>query len=153
MASGAVANRVIQLVVVQKAQTRAQTTSLGRVHIYDWAKRAGERCKYEIALSELVISSGDAAKMLDAIEESLDQVAGALQGTVVAALCLAIRTWRDHDLCAGSPNPLYEVISIVALRVNQTMGGQFTPLGAHSASLQLQKSWSTRQVSQPRILR
>ena len=32
-------------------------------------------------------------------------------------------------------------------RVNQTVGGQFTPLGAHSASLQLQKSWSTRQVS------
>ncbi|MFM0084426.1 hypothetical protein P0D72_36960 [Paraburkholderia sediminicola] len=25
-------------------------------------------------------------------------------------------------------------------RVNQTVGGQFTPLGAHSASLQLQKS-------------
>jgi hypothetical protein len=38
-------------------------------------------------------------------------------------------------------------------RVNQTMGGQFTPLGAHLASLQLQKSWPTRQVSEPRILR
>jgi hypothetical protein len=36
---------------------------------------------------------------------------------------------------------------VVSKRVNQTVGGQFTPLGAHSASLQLQKSWSTRQVS------
>jgi hypothetical protein len=35
----------------------------------------------------------------------------------------------------------------ILMRVNQTVGGQFTPLGAHSASLQLQKSWSTRQVS------
>jgi hypothetical protein len=36
---------------------------------------------------------------------------------------------------------------LLSKRVNQTVGGQFTPLGAHSASLQLQKSWSTRQVS------
>jgi len=38
-------------------------------------------------------------------------------------------------------------------RVNQTVGGQFTPRGAHSVSLQMQKSRSTRQVSQPKILR
>jgi hypothetical protein len=42
---------------------------------------------------------------------------------------------------------------VTVSRVIQTMGGQFTPLGAHSASFQLQKSWPTRQVSQPRVLR
>jgi hypothetical protein len=42
---------------------------------------------------------------------------------------------------------------LARMRVNQTVGGQFMPRGVHSASFQLQKSWSTRQVSQPRILR
>ena len=77
---------------------RSVVITLGSVHIYDWPKRAGKRCKHEIALGELVISSGDAAKMLDAIEEPLDQVACTVQHSVVAALCLAIRTRRDDNL-------------------------------------------------------
>lgn len=43
--------------------------------------QAGD-AKQEIAVGELVISSGDAAKMLDAIEEALDQVARTVQRTV-----------------------------------------------------------------------
>lgn len=85
--------------------------SLGSVHIYDWPKRAGKRCKDEIALGKLVISSGDAAKMLDAIEKPFDQVACTVQRTVVASLCLAIRTRGNHDLRTGSTNPLHEVVA------------------------------------------
>ena len=62
--------------------------------------------------------------MLDAVEEPLDQVACTVQHTVVVALCLAIRTRRDHDLCAGSPNPLHEVVSIVALVCDNRSGAQ-----------------------------
>lgn len=87
-------------------------------------ERAGKRCEHEIALGELVISGGDTAKMLDAVEESLDQVACTVQHTVVAALCLAIRARRDHDLCAGSPNPFHEVTSIVALVCDNRSGAQ-----------------------------
>src|SRR5258706_2084978 len=88
---------------------------LGHVHIYDRPKRAGKRCKHEIAVGELVISSGDTAKMFDAIEEALDQVARTVQPTVVAALCLAIRTRRDDNLRTGSPNLLHEGVGVVAL--------------------------------------
>ena len=75
---------------------------LGAVHIYDRPKRAGKRCKRQITVGELVITSGDAPEMLDAIEEPLDQVACTVQLTVKAALCLAIRTRRDDNLLAGS---------------------------------------------------
>lgn len=68
-------NRCVELKDGQLCELRK---ALGCVHIYDRTKRAGKRCKHEIALSELVISSGDAAKMLDAIKESFDQVAGAV---------------------------------------------------------------------------
>ena len=88
--------------------------SPGDVHIYDRPKRAGKRCKHEIAVGELVISSGDTAKMLDAIEEALDQVARTVQPTVVA-LCLAIRTRRGDNLRAGRPNLLHEGVGVVAL--------------------------------------
>jgi hypothetical protein len=48
------------------------------------------------------MSSGDTAKILDAIEEALDQVARTVRPMVVAALCLAIRTRRDSTLREGS---------------------------------------------------
>jgi hypothetical protein len=97
---------------------------LSGVHIYDWPKRAGKRGKDEIALGKLVISSGDAAKMLDAIEKPFDEVACTVQRTVVASLCLAIRTRGNHDLRPGSPNPLHEVVSIVALICDHRSGAQ-----------------------------
>lgn len=70
-------------------------------HSYERAEGAGKRRKHKITIGELVISSGDTAKMFDAIDEALDQVASTVQRTVVAALGLAIRTWRDDNLPAG----------------------------------------------------
>jgi hypothetical protein len=53
--------------------------------------------------------------MLDAIEEALDQVARRVHATVVATLCLAIRTRRNDNLRAEHPNLLHEGVEVVTL--------------------------------------
>lgn len=45
--------------------------------------------------------SGDTTKVLDTVEEALEQIACAVQRVAVAALRLSIREWRDDDLCTG----------------------------------------------------
>ena len=67
-----------------------------------------------MAVGELVVSSGYAAKMFDAIEEALDQVARTVQPTVLAALCLAIRPWWGLNLCVSSPNRLHKGVGVKA---------------------------------------
>jgi hypothetical protein len=66
--------------------------------------------------------------MFDAIGEPLDQVACTVQHTVVGALCLAIRTrGGTRRLRGGSPNPLHEMVSIVALVCDNRSGARCTP--------------------------
>jgi len=94
------------------------------LHFDERPERAGKRCKREVAVGKLVIPSGDAAKMLDAIKEAFDQIASAVQGTTVAALRPAIRARWDDDLRPGSPNSLHEGVGIVALVRNDRLCAQ-----------------------------
>lgn len=65
-------------------------------------KARAKRRKHKITIGELVAYRVETQrKCFDAIDEALDQVASTVQRTVVAALGLAIRTWRDDNLPAG----------------------------------------------------
>ena len=46
--------------------------------------------------SELVVARGDAAVMLDFVEEALDEIALAIKHEITVARHLAVGLWRDH---------------------------------------------------------
>lgn len=50
----------------------------------------------EVISGELVISGGDATKLLELIEEALDGVAFAVKRKITSALDLAVGFGRDH---------------------------------------------------------
>ena len=50
----------------------------------------------EVISGELVISGGDATKLLELIEEALDEVAFAVKREITSALDLAVSFGRDH---------------------------------------------------------
>lgn len=78
---------------------------------------AGERRKREKAFGELVVSSGHATKMFDAIEEAFDQIAHAIQRTVVVSFRLVVRARGNNGLRARGPNLIHnhKGVGIVAL--------------------------------------
>lgn len=78
---------------------------------------AGERRKHEKAFGGLVVSSGHTAKNFDAIEEAFDQIACAVQRTVVVSFRLVVRARGNNGLCARGPNLIHNHndVGIVAL--------------------------------------
>ena len=57
-------------------------------------------------LSEFIIARGDGPIMLDFVEESLDEIALAIEREITIALHLAVGFWRDH----WSDCPLIECV-------------------------------------------
>ena len=65
----------------------------------------------------LVVARGDAARLLELVEELLNQVACLAQMLVIVARRLAAALGRNHDafarLLQGSDDPLLGIISLV----------------------------------------
>ncbi len=76
--------------------------------MHQGSKGAGKRREDEIAVGSLVIPSGDTAKMLDAVEEALNQIAGAIQGTTVVSLADPVGSRRNDGFCVRGANGLHE---------------------------------------------
>jgi len=92
-------------------------------------KGTGKRREDKVAVRSFVVPSGDTAKMLDTVEESLDQIAGAIQGAAVASLADPVRARRNHGLRACGANQLYEGIGVVAfVRDDRVRGKPFDQL-------------------------
>src|ERR1035438_9289812 len=76
-----------------------------------------------IAASELVVPSGNAPKLLDASEESLDEIAILVQMGIVRPEFLAVGARRDNRLRRAGSNGLDQSIGIVALVAYDCLGG------------------------------
>ncbi len=80
-------------------------------------------------------------KMLDAIKEGFNHVAGAIQRAAVAALGDPMRTWRNDGFCSRGANGLHKGVGVVALvsddRLRAQVFNQFSraPGGAATGHL------------------
>lgn len=63
----------------------------------------------------LLVTGGDAAKMLDSIEEPLDEIAFAVKREVAVAFDFAVGFWRDHRLDDARFEALDEAVAVVSL--------------------------------------
>lgn len=72
---------------------------------------------------ELVVARGDASELFDTGEETLDQVAVAVEMMVEGTGLESIGARRDHGLAALCRDCLNEGIGIVALVGNDKVGG------------------------------
>ncbi len=73
-------------------------------------------------LGELVIARGDAPELLDATEETLDQIAALVEMPIECARIEPIGTRRDNWLAALSGDCFDEVIRVVALVGHDKLG-------------------------------
>ena len=76
----------------------------------------------EIVSGSLFITGGDAAKVFDGIEESLNQVALAVECEIAVPLDLAVGFRRDHRLDGAHFQTLDEAVAVVALVAKQRCG-------------------------------
>ncbi len=67
-------------------------------HSHLRSEGAGKHREGEIVAGELVVTSGDATKMFDAIEKAFDDVPSSIQYTAIATLGLSIRARRNNCL-------------------------------------------------------
>ena len=75
-----------------------------------------------VALSKSFVSGGDAPKMFDPCEETLDQIAVLVQMRIVESEFLAIGTRRDDRLGTTGLDPLDQGIGVVALVGDNRIG-------------------------------
>lgn len=101
----------------------------------------------EIIAREFVVSSGDATKMFDAIEETFDDVSDSVQRAAVPTLGLSIRAWRDDNLGMCSTNSVCEGIRVGAFvgdhRARMQMLDQFVR-ARNIGNLSLDDNYSPR---------
>ena len=69
----------------------------------------------EIVAGGLFITSGDAAKVLDGIEEPLDEIALAVERKIAVPFDLAVCFGRDHRLDGARFEALDEAVAVVSL--------------------------------------
>ncbi len=78
---------------------------------------------------EFFVAGSNAPEMLDACEESLDQIAILVQMGIVGPELFAVGARRDNRLCCAGPNELDQSIGIVAFvgddRFGRNTGNQF----------------------------
>lgn len=67
----------------------------------------------------MVVASGDAAKMLEAIEEALDEISCSIQMTIVMALHKSVGAGRNHRLRPRALDRCHQGVGVVALVGNQ----------------------------------
>lgn len=75
-------------------------------------------------LGEFVVSRGDAPEMLETSEETLDQIAIAVEMAIEVARCEAIGPGWDHRFGASGFDPGHEVIGVVPLVGHDRLTGQ-----------------------------
>lgn len=69
-----------------------------------------------------VVTSGEAAELLEPVEAPLDDVSLAIKFSVVMSLVMAARMRRDHWLCTGRPDCSDQSAAVVAT-IGNDMGG------------------------------
>ncbi|AIP24619.1 hypothetical protein DR63_1448 [Burkholderia thailandensis E264] len=110
-----------------RAPTRCMLAG-GRSHSHQRPKGAAKRREGKIVASELVVSSGGAKKMFDAIEDVLDDVPSAVQHMAVATLGLSTRARRDGHLRMYSTDRVREGIRIVTFVGNRRARAHARPI-------------------------
>lgn len=76
-------------------------------------------------LGEFVVSCGDASEMLESREETLDQIAIAVEMTIEVAGCKAIGSRRYHRSGTSRLDSGHEMIGVVPLVGDDHLTGQF----------------------------
>ena len=76
----------------------------------------------EIVAGGLFITCGDAAKVLDDIEEPLDEIALAVEGKIAVSFDLAVRFQRDHRFDGAHFQALNEAVAVVSLVAEECCG-------------------------------
>ncbi len=81
---------------------------------------------------ELVVARGEASKLFEAIEESLDKISGLVAVPVDRSLCRAIAARRNDGLSACGFNRFDQLVAVVTLIGDNSVGrdgcNQRTPL-------------------------
>ena len=70
---------------------------------------------------EFVVAGGDSAKVLEFVEEALDQIAFAIEYEVAVPRSLAIGGWRNHRADLPPVESLDQPIGIVSLVADQSL--------------------------------
>ncbi len=87
-------------------------------HSHQRSKGASKHREGEIVAGELVVTSGDATKMFDAIEEAFDDVSSSIQHAAVPTFGLSIRARRDNGLRARRADGVHEGVRVVTFVSN-----------------------------------
>ena len=86
------------------------------------SQRADQVKSSEIVSGSLFIAGGDAAKVLDDIEEPLDEIALAIERKIAVPFDLAVGFRRDHRF-DGTPFQVFdEAVAVVALVAEERCG-------------------------------
>ena len=76
----------------------------------------------EIVAGSLFITGGDAAKVLDGIEEALDEIALAVERKIAVPFDLAVHFRRDHRFDGTHFQALNEALTVVSLVTEECCG-------------------------------
>ena len=76
----------------------------------------------EIVAGGLFITRGDAAKVLDGIEEPLDEITLAVERKIAVPFDLAVRFGRDHRFDGARFQALDEAVAVVSLVPEERCG-------------------------------
>ena len=76
----------------------------------------------EIVAGSLFITGGDAAKVLDGIEEALDEIALAVERKIAVPFDLAVHFRRDHRFDGTHFQALNEAVTVVSLVTEECCG-------------------------------
>ena len=86
------------------------------------SERADQVNSGEIVAGGLFIAGGNASKVLDGIEEPLDEIALAIERKIAVPFDLAVRFRRDHRFDGAHFQALYEAVAIIALVAEERCG-------------------------------
>ena len=76
----------------------------------------------EIVSCGLFVTGGDAAEVLDGVEEPLDEIALAIEREIAVAFDLAVRFRRDHRFDGAHFQAVDEAVAVVALVAKEGCG-------------------------------
>ena len=93
---------------------------------FEPCQRADQVKSGEIVAGSLFITGGDAAKVLDGIEESLDEIALAVERNLAVSFDLAVRFRRDHRFDGAPFQAVDEAVAVVALVAEERSGLDFS---------------------------
>src|ERR1019366_4957524 len=86
------------------------------------SQRADQVKSGEIVACGLFITGGDAAKVLDGVEESLDEIALAVERKIAVSFDLAVGFRRDHRFDGAPFQAVDEAVAVVALVAEERCG-------------------------------